>query len=582
VSRSVLVILGLVIAVAAIGWAMWRALPTNVPRDGVPVPVERTSIRNDPDPANDQTSPLIFRAADLPFRYERGDSGAAWPVEPVGGGVGIADFDRDGRIDLFFAQGVPLPVGKAPNAPSDVLLRNRGGEDFDDVSSSAGLISKGYGNGVTVADFDADGFPDVYVTRYGANTLWHNEGDGHFSEVTDEAAVGCELWSLGAAFSDMDGDGDLDLFVANYFTFDPAEAPFARDPVTGAADYGAPASFEGQPDVLYRNDGDGRFTDIAADAGIRDDGRGMGVLATDFDDDGRIDILVANDAQNNSLWHNLGNGRFEDVALSWGIAVNAKGQTEANMGIAYGDTDGDGVPDLLISHLVNEHDTLWRGRPAGGAMFFRDETFEAGLGLDSRRLTGWGTAFGDFDHDGLTDLVVANGHIRREANQQFVYDNPPILWHNRGGRFANVTASAGPYFRALHMARGLAAGDLDDDGDLDLVVVHHHKPSVVLWNESPRRGAWLVVELHGAGMNRDAIGAKITATVGGRAIVRTLDGGGSYISANDACVHFGLGPANHVDQLEVRWPSGRIQSWREVAVNRRLRLNDDSPSLSSR
>jgi hypothetical protein len=496
--------------------------------------------------------------------------------------VGIADFDGDGRSDLFFAQGVPLPVGKDPHAPADVVLRNRGGETFEDISAPAGLVSTGYGNGVAVADFDADGFSDVYVTRYGANTLWHNAGDGSFHDVAAEAGVGCELWSLGAALADLDGDGDLDLFVANYFTFDPAEAPFARDPVTGAADYGAPASFAGQPDVLYRNNGDGRFTDITSDAGIHDDGRGMGVLASDFDGDGRIDILVANDAQNNTLWHNLGDNRFEDVALSWGVAVNAKGQTEANMGIAYGDTDGDGVPDLLISHLVNEHDTLWRGRPRRGSMFFRDETFEAGLGLDSRRLTGWGTAFGDFDHDGMADLVVANGHIRREASQTFIYDNPPILWHNRGGRFANVTDSAGPYFRALHMARGLAAGDLDNDGDLDLVIVHHHKPSVVLWNESPRRGASLVVELCGTGANRDAIGARLSAVVAGRSIVRTRDGGGSYISANDSRAHFGLGVATQIDQLEVRWPSGRTQSWNDLPVNCALRIIEQPPTLSQR
>src|SRR5579864_3161422 len=250
---------------------------------------------------------LVFRAQELPFRYERGDSGAAWPLEPTGGGVGLLDYDGDGDLDIFFAQGVPLPVGKSPKPPSDVLLRNDGGGRFTDVSAEVGLTSRGYGTGVTIADYDGDGDPDVYVTRYGANTLWRNDA-GHFTDVTAEAGVGCALWSLGAAFADFDGDGDLDLFVANYFDFDPAQAPFERDRDTNAPEYGMPARFEGQPDVLYRNDGGGRFTDITAQAGVAGHGRGMGVLAADFDGDGRIDIFVANDAQANALWHNRGDG----------------------------------------------------------------------------------------------------------------------------------------------------------------------------------------------------------------------------------------------------------------------------------
>ena len=240
-----------------------------------------------------------------------------------------------------------------------MLFRNLGGGRFEDVSASVGLAPRGYGQGVAVADYDGDGDPDVYVTRYGGNTLWRNDR-GHFTDVTAGAGVRCGLWSLGAAFADYDGDGDLDLFVANYFSFDSAKAPFHRNPQTGAADYGMPANFQGQPDVLYRNEGGGRFTDVTDRAGVAGRGRGMGVLASDLDGDGRVDFLVANDAMPNALWINRGDGTFEDRADVLGLAVNGEGQAEANMGIAHGDSDGDGLADVSITHFFGEHETLWR------------------------------------------------------------------------------------------------------------------------------------------------------------------------------------------------------------------------------
>jgi hypothetical protein len=508
----------------------------------------------------------------LQFRYERGETGAAWPVETTGGGVGLLDYDGDGRLDLFFAQGGRLPPGNhaITQASADVLLKNVGNRRFEDVSAQVALNPKGYGQGVTVADFDGDGDPDVYVTRYGRNTLWRNDRDkGRFTDVTDASGVACSSWSLGAAFADYDGDGDLDLFVANYFAFDPKRAPFRRDPATGAPDYGLPQEFTGLPDVLYRNDGTGRFSDVTASAGVTGTGRGMGVLAADLDGDGWIDWLVANDAHSNALWRNRGDGTFEDVADRLGVAVNGQGVAEANMGIAFGDTDRNGLPDIMISHFFGEHDTLWRAflSPNDG-IFYQDQTSEAGLAIDSRSLTGWGTVLADFDLDGYLDLVVTNGHIRRVPSQVYPYENPPILWRNgRTGRFTNVTSTAGPYFQSLWMGRGMATGDLDDDGDLDLVIVHHHAPSVILWNESPRKGNSLKLRLQGRGANRDAIGARVTVQFGATRLLRTIDGGGSYLSSSDHAVHFGLGDVKSVDLVEVRWPSGKVESRSNLPAN---------------
>ncbi len=520
-----------------------------------------------------KTEPLAFRAQELAFQYDRGETGSAWPVETTGGGVGLLDFDGDGRLDIFLAQGGPLKGPVDPRKASDVLLRNSGDGRFEDVSSRVALSAKGYGQGVTIADYDADGDPDVYVTRYGRNTLWRNDrAEGRFTDVTEAAGVGCGSWSLGAAFFDFDQDGDLDLFVANYFLFDQKKAPFRRDPVTGAADYGLPQDFAGLPDVLFRNEGDGRFLDVTKSAGVAGTGRGMGVVASDFDGDGRIDVLVANDAESNSLWRNRGDGTFEDVADPLGLAVNGQGLSEANMGIAFGDTDGDTLPDVLITHLYNEHTTLWRATGSPGAsIVYQDQTSEAGLAVDSRPMTGWGIVMADLDLDGHLDMLSTNGHIRHEPSQVYRYENPPLLWRNLGnGRFANVSASAGPYFTTLHMGRGLAFGDLDSDGDVDLVVVHHHKPSVVLWNESPRKGNYLTVRLRGSGSNRDAIGARLVARAGTRTFLRTVDGGGSYLSSNDANVHFGLGDASRIDRLEIRWPSGKVDVKSDLSVNQSI------------
>jgi hypothetical protein len=383
---------------------------------------------------------------------------------------------------------------------------------------------------------------------------------------------------------DYDRDGDLDLFVANYLAFDPKLAPFSRDPSTGAPRYGMPREFNGLPDTLYRNNGDGTFTDVTALAGLAASGRGMGSLSSDFDGDGWPDILVANDAEANALWHNQHDGTFRNAAPSWGIALNAEGQVEANMGIAYGDLDGDGLEDVIISHFFGEHATVWRKEHnPPSPPIFEDKTRESGLAVDTLPVTGWGIALADFDQDGHLDLVMTCGHIRPEPGQTYTYENPALLWRNSGqkGRLVNVSSTAGAYFSTPHLGRGLAAGDLDGDGDIDLVIVHHHTPSVILWNETQPQGNFLLLDLHGAGRNREAVGARVVAQVADRTLARTLCSGSSYISSHDRRIHLGLGDAKQADQIEVHWPDGQVEIRKAVPAGSVVVWTQASKSLSS-
>jgi hypothetical protein len=428
--------------------------------------------------------------------------------------------------------------------------------------------------GVAVGDVDNDGDPDVYVTNHGPDALYRNDGDGSFTEVTRRAGIDNPGWGSSAVFFDADADGDLDLYVANYLADDPA---VVCTDAAGRRDYCGPEGFAGVADRLYRNRGDGTFTDVSAAAGIAAvAGKGLGVAAADLDADGDQDLYVANAGEPNLLWINRGDGTFEDRALELGAAVDELGRAQAGMGIAVGDADGDGALDLLVTHLRGESDTLYR---AAGRLGFVDATAAAGLAGPSLPLTGFGTGFADFDRDGDLDLAVVDGRVTR--GPPLTASDPPSPWdpyaepallllNDGGGRFRDATAAAGPGVTAPFNGRGLALGDLDDDGDVDLVATAGGGRVRLLLNRVPAPGRWLAVRVVDAATGRTAAGSTVTVTAGGRRMVRVVAPGGSYLSSGDPRVHFGLGDAARVDEFRVRSPLGDEVVLRDLEPDREL------------
>ena len=511
-------------------------------------------------------------AAGLRFVHDNGQTPKKFPPETMSGGVGLLDYDGDGRLDVYLVQGGPFPPPAGP-AEGDRLYRNRGDGTFEDVTDRAGLgrAGRGYGHGVAVGDYDNDGRPDLFLTRWRAYALLHNRGDGTFEDATDRAGLdGDRDWPTSAAFADLDGDGDLDLYVCHYLAFDIQNPRVCPDAGSRVNHYCNPKEFPALPDHAFRNDR-GRFVDVTSRAGFVDpEGRGLGVVAADLDDDNRVDLYVANDMSANYLFRNKGDFRFEEVAFEVGAAANGSGGFQSGMGIACGDLDGDGRPDLAVTNYYGESTTLFRNL---GRCLFGDNTVATGLAAPSRNLLGFGIAFLDADNDGRLDLISANGHVS-DYRPAFPWTMPiQLLVGAAGGRLTDVSAGAGPPFQPLHLGRGLAAGDLDNDGRIDAVVVCQNEPPVLLHNRTAG-GHRVTIQLEGTRSNRDGVGARVMIEAGGSRQVAQRFGGGSYQSAGDPRLHFGLGAATRVDRLEVRWPSGQTDRFLGLDVDRCYRLRE--------
>lgn len=503
----------------------------------------------------------------LDFRHRHAGSGKRFIVETMGNGLVLLDFDRDGDEDVFFVDGGQLP-GYEGVAPKSRLYRNEGSGRFVDFTDRSGLAVGSYGQGGAVADVDGDGDQDLYVTALGPNELWRNNGDGTFTDITSTAGVGDPMWASSTSFADVDRDGDLDLYVANYVAF---TVETHRPCITlGREVYCHPGQYGGVRDRFYLNNGDGTFEEATADAGLATEDRaGLGVVFGDLDDDGWPDLYVANDAEPNHLFRNRGDGTFEETALLAGTAYSDRGRPEAGMGVDIGDADGDGRLDIMVTNFELETNALYRNLGSG---MFVDSRYALNVAESSLLNLAFGVAFVDLDHDADLDLAIANGHIldnAQDLHQSSRYAQVNQILENDGkGRFSEI-ADAGP--ELVRVSRGLVAGDLDGDGDLDLVILNSDDVAEAYENRSAHSGAhWLMVDLTGTDSNGSGIGTRVgLATAVGRQI-RESKTASSYMSQNALSLHFGLGSATSIDQLELSWPSGKRQRFSGIPVDRRV------------
>jgi enediyne biosynthesis protein E4 len=508
-------------------------------------------------------------------------------LETTGCGVAFYDYDNDGWLDIFLVNGWRLEGFPKGEEPACHLFKNNRDGTFTDVTAKAGLARSGWGQGVCIGDYDNDGYEDLFISYYGQNALYHNNGNGTFTDVTAKAGLTQKTtrWNTGCAFVDYDLDGHLDLFVANYIDLDLKTAPV---PESGPCLYKGvmvacgPPGLNGGKDILYHNNGDGTFADVSEQSGITKTAStyGLGVLTADFDEDGWPDIYVANDSTASALFHNLKNGRFEDIGIAAGAALSPDGKPQAGMGIAAGDYDHDGHLDIVKTKFAGNTHSLYRNLGNGN---FDDMTFQSGLGLNTRYL-GWGCGFLDIDNDGWLDILVCNGHVYPEVEQlrtEAAYAQRKLLYRNlRNGHFEDVSMQAGPGISTPAPARGCAFGDFDNDGDIDVVVNCVNQVPQLIRCDSTTGNHWIKVRTIGTKSNRSGIGARIKCVARMPGIEKPVEqidevrSGGSYFSQNDLRVHFGLGKAVKVDVLQIRWPSGHVDELKDVDVDRLIYVKE--------
>ncbi len=552
------------------------------------------------------------------FRHVSGTPAKDYIIEVTGSGVALVDVDNDGRLDIYLVNGSTLDlVRQGAAAPRAALFRNNGNRTFTDITADAGVGNERWGQGVCVGDIDNDGFEDLYVTNFGRNRLYRNTG-GRFEDVAEKAGVAVDSWTTGCAFGDYDGDGSLDLFVAGYVALDLANlppspsrparagttpAPSTAEPAAGSVGMGAsysagvsvctyrgqrvmcgPRGLPGAPDHLFRNNGDGTFTEVSKEAGV-DDPRGLygfGVAWFDMDDDGRLDLLVANDSGPNHVYRNLGNGRFRDVSYPSGAALEGNGREQAHMGVAIGDYDNDGRNDIHITNFADDFNVLYRNEDG---VSFEDVSFKTGIARVSLPFLGWGTSFFDYDNDGWLDLLVVNGHVYPGVDAlpwNTTYAQRALLLRNLNGRGFEDVGAAGGALTVPHVSRGSAVGDIDDDGGMDVVVNNIDGTPMLAVNEG-RRGHWLTLVLRGDPKQkcpRDAIGSVVFVTAGGRRVRGEVASGRGQISQSDLRVHVGLGDATRVDKLEVRWANGPTLAYPIARVDAVVTIDQAANAVS--
>ncbi len=546
------------------------SIPVTVEQKAAPLPEPGPPIQTAMQFAD------VTSSSQIEFVYCDGQEAEFFTIlESVGGGAAAVDYDGDGRVDLICAGGGSFEKNGAIHGRLPGAFRNAGELRFTRVDAAAGLdVAPYYNHCIAAGDCDNDGFPDLLVTGYGGVVFYRNQGDGTFLEDARRAGLAETIWSTGAAWGDLNGDGCPDLYVAHYLNWSFANHP--RCASGGKIDICGPNPFEPLPHTLYLSLGDGTFRDASRQAGLRTDGKGLGVLMADLDLDGRLDLYIANDGTPNFLYRNLGNLKLEEAGDQSGTSLNDRGGPDASMGLDIFDFNLDGLPDLWVTNFENEDFAVYRNM---GSSLFRHYSRAAGITAVGTLNVGWGTVAADFDRDGDEDLFVTNGHASRNPLKSTVRQLP-LLFENLGsGKFASVASGAGEALSIPHLGRGLAAADFDDDGDLDLALIPINEPVVILANDSQTSNHWLALKLIGVKSSRDAVGTIIRVETALGQQIRQVKAGGSFASTSDSRVFFGLGNADHVLRLEIRWPSGLTQVFNDVAADHLLRIIEDDPLL---